>query len=43
VRAQGDASERAVQEAARAYADTVRRLGVDADTARAYVEAALRS
>jgi DNA-binding transcriptional regulator YhcF (GntR family) len=42
VRAQGDASARAAQEAARAYADTVRRLGVDADAARAYVDAALR-
>lgn len=43
VRAQGDATERAAQEAARAYADTVRRLGVDATAARAYIDAALRA
>ena len=43
VRAQGDSTERAAQEAARAYADTVRRLGVDPATARAYVDAALRA
>lgn len=43
VRAQGDASEQAAQHAARAYADTIRRLGVDPTAARAYVDAALRS
>ena len=43
VRAQGDATERAAQEAARAYADTLRRLGVDATAARAYIDAALRA
>jgi DNA-binding transcriptional regulator YhcF (GntR family) len=43
VRAQGDPGERAAQQAARAFADTIRRLGVDPATARAYVDAALRS
>jgi len=43
VRAQGDASERAAQEAAHAYVDRVRRLGVDDATARGYLDAALRT
>ena len=43
VRAQGDASERAAQEAARDYVDRVRRLGVDDATARDYLDAALRA
>lgn len=42
VRAQGDAIDRAVQDAARVYAETARRLGVDAQTAQQYVAAALR-
>jgi DNA-binding transcriptional regulator YhcF (GntR family) len=41
VAAQGDAAERAAQQAARAYADRVQALGVDAATALRFVEAAL--
>lgn len=42
VAAQGDASERGAQEAARAYADRIRQLGVGPDAALAYAAAALR-
>ncbi|WP_207455663.1 GntR family transcriptional regulator [Herbiconiux sp. SYSU D00978] len=41
VNAQGDATERAAQEAARAYADRIAALGVDAATALRYVRSAL--
>jgi DNA-binding transcriptional regulator YhcF (GntR family) len=43
VAAHGDAAERGAQEAARAYADRIRQLGVGADEALEYVRAALRS
>jgi len=43
VSAQGDPTARLAQEAARAYADRMRSLGVDDDTALGYVRAALRS
>jgi len=43
VRAQGDASERAAQEAARTYVNVVRRLGINDATARDYLTAALRA
>ncbi|WP_199286605.1 GntR family transcriptional regulator [Salinibacterium hongtaonis] len=43
VAARGDAAERQVQEAARHYADLVRRLGVSEDAALAWAEAALRA
>jgi DNA-binding transcriptional regulator YhcF (GntR family) len=42
VAAQGDAAERGAQEAARAYADRIRQLGVGAEAALDYVRAALR-
>jgi DNA-binding transcriptional regulator YhcF (GntR family) len=42
VRAQGDAAERQAQEAARAYADRIRKLGIPAEQALGYVTAALR-
>jgi DNA-binding transcriptional regulator YhcF (GntR family) len=38
----GDVSERAAQEAARAYVERVRRLGLDDAEARAFIDAALR-
>lgn len=41
VAAQGDAAERGAQDAARAYADRIRQLGVGADAALKYVRAAL--
>lgn len=37
----GDASERAAQQAARTYVETVRRLGVPDDEARALIDAVL--
>lgn len=39
----GDAAERAAQQAATAYVETVRRLGVADDDARALIDAALRT
>jgi DNA-binding transcriptional regulator YhcF (GntR family) len=42
VRAQGDAAQQAAQEAAAAYADRIRKLGVAPDLALGYVAAALR-
>ncbi|NHF62787.1 MULTISPECIES: GntR family transcriptional regulator [Microcella] len=39
----GDATERAAQQAATAYVETVRRLGVADDHARALIDAALRT
>ena len=39
--AQGDVAQREAQDAARSYADRIRRLGVPTDQARAYVAAAL--
>lgn len=41
VAARGDAAERGAQEAARAYADRIRQLGVGTDAALGYVRAAL--
>ena len=38
----GDPAERSAQEAARAYADRIRQLGVDAEAALDYAAAALR-
>jgi DNA-binding transcriptional regulator YhcF (GntR family) len=43
VSAQGDPAERQAQEAARAYADRIRKLGIPQSTALAYVAAALES
>jgi DNA-binding transcriptional regulator YhcF (GntR family) len=43
VAAQGSAAERGAQEAARAYADRIRQLGVNPDVAVEYAKAALRS
>jgi DNA-binding transcriptional regulator YhcF (GntR family) len=43
VAAHGDAAERGAQEAARAYADRIRQLGVGADAALGYARAALRN
>ena len=43
VAAHGDAAKRGAQEAARAYADRIRQLGVDADAALEFAKAALRS
>jgi DNA-binding transcriptional regulator YhcF (GntR family) len=40
---QGDSSERQVQEAAAAYADRARRLGIPPEQALRFVEAALRA
>lgn len=42
VAAQGEASERGAQEAAHAFAERIRQLGVDPDAALAYAAAALR-
>ena len=42
VSAQGGAAERGAQDAARAFADRIRQLGVDADAALEYARAALR-
>ncbi len=42
VAAQGDAAERGAQEAARAYAERIRQLGVTPDAALGYARAALR-
>lgn len=39
----GDASQRAAQQAASAYVETVRRLGLADDEARALIDAALRT
>ncbi|MEX1078248.1 MAG: GntR family transcriptional regulator [Homoserinimonas sp.] len=39
----GDAAERGAQEAARAYADRIRQLGVGADDALDFVKSALRT
>ncbi|MER3389184.1 MAG: GntR family transcriptional regulator [Microcella sp.] len=39
----GDATERAAQEAATVYVETVRRLGIADDDARALIDAALRT
>ena len=41
VHAQGDASERLAQDAARVYAERIRQLGLDRQVALRYVEAAL--
>jgi DNA-binding transcriptional regulator YhcF (GntR family) len=41
VSAQGDAAEKQAQDAARAYADRIHKLGVPTSTALAYVTAAL--
>lgn len=43
VAARGDAAERRAQEAARDFADRIRQLGIDPETALAWVSAALRS
>jgi DNA-binding transcriptional regulator YhcF (GntR family) len=43
VRAQGDAAQRAAQEAAAAFAERIRKLGVAPDLALDYVAAALKS
>ena len=43
VAAQGEATQRRAQEAARAYADRIRQLCIEPDAALAYVAAALRS
>jgi DNA-binding transcriptional regulator YhcF (GntR family) len=43
VSAQGDAAEKQAQEAARAYADRVRKLGIPRPQALGYVAAALES
>ena len=43
VSAQGDASEKQAQDAARVYADRVRKLGIPLDQALTYVTAALES
>ncbi|WP_199286565.1 GntR family transcriptional regulator [Salinibacterium hongtaonis] len=43
VSAQGDVVEQSGQRAARDYADSIRKLGIDADTALAWAQAALRS
>ena len=43
VSAQGDAAQRQAQEAARAYADRIQKLGLTRDEALAYVTAALSS
>jgi DNA-binding transcriptional regulator YhcF (GntR family) len=41
VSAQGDAADRQAQEAARAYADRIQKLGIDATKGLAFVKAAL--
>jgi DNA-binding transcriptional regulator YhcF (GntR family) len=43
VSAQGDAAEKQAQEAARAYADRIQKLGIPRDTALTYVTSALDS
>jgi DNA-binding transcriptional regulator YhcF (GntR family) len=43
VSAQGDAAEKQAQEAARAYADRIRKLGIPSPQALSYVTAALDS
>jgi DNA-binding transcriptional regulator YhcF (GntR family) len=43
VSAQGDAAEKQAQEAARAYADRIQKLGISRTTALTYVTAALDS
>jgi DNA-binding transcriptional regulator YhcF (GntR family) len=43
VSAQGDAAEKQAQEAARAYADRIQKLGIDRPQALSYVTAALDS
>ncbi len=43
VSAQGDAAEKHAQEAARAFADRIEKLGIPRDVALAYVTAALES
>jgi hypothetical protein len=43
VSAQGDAAEKQAQEAARAYADRIQKLGIPASQALSYVTAALTS
>ena len=43
VSAQGDAAEKQAQEAARAYADRIQKLGIPSDRALAYVTAALNA
>lgn len=42
VAAQGDTAQRGAQDAARAYANRIRQLGVGADEALGYVQAAMR-